>query len=438
MNSKYPRIGRYIQTYNVLHDDDRVALQQQLLHFFTEMKRIAGQWEGVKKVEPASLAQIDEQLFELFGLSSQAVRRLYQWEKMKAWSRTTVIEVVEAVSTLHLRALADQPIEDAPEFQSLSQFDAEIGFYLSVSGSPAAREVKPFDHTGWNRVLTGPSAGVRIVSAAEAPPACSAPAFELTRSQKILEQRLQEFWELKITGRRVAGYDPRAIPLIVAPSGSGKTALVQHFAGTGKLPMKDFNVATWIISGAKSDPITLAEIGRFVREADRGILFIDEVDKLFGTSDWSRSVQQEVFALLDGRTDSFGGWDEEMRAKFECNFMIVGAGTWQNLYGKNRRTLGFKETEAGDWSIDLNAQDVIPDELLMRFNADILYLKPLSVEEFSDRIGKIVHEIGLPALSPERQQVLAEQAYASGRHNRWLEAYASRMLRKQARRTFDS
>ncbi len=93
--------------------------------------------------------------------------------------------------------------------------------------------------------------------------------------------------------------------------------------------------------------------------------------------------------------------------------------------------MGFRaDSSAGaDWAIDLDSQTAIPDELLFRFNADVLILEPLTVEEFAERITLIRKELNLTALPKTKLTALARQASASGKHNRWLEAYLSRIAR---------
>jgi hypothetical protein len=207
---------------------------------------------------------------------------------------------------------------------------------------------------------------------------------------------------------------------------------VRHFAAQEKMPMKDFNVGTWIITGAKAEPPTLDEIGDFIRNNARGVLFIDELDKLCATTDWTRCIQQEIYALLDGRTDSFPFWDEEMAKKLARDFFIVGAGTGQRRYAGRELDLGFGVTDADDrWAIELNKQDQLPDELLMRFNAEVLFLHPPTKTEFGERIIQIHDELALARPTDEQLEQLAERALISCRHNRWLEAYASRMLRNE-------
>jgi len=422
--------SRYIETFNINNGVDLLLFEWQLRSYFTEMRRHADSWRKPAFAEEVSLAGLDKHLYEMFGLTSQALCFLAKREHIDNWNRSTAIAIAQELSVVHLGALDGRLDVSAPDFQEIFKADKRLGMLLAVSSDPEMRDLKPFDYAGWARVLTKTWPGMRVIDGKPDVPQPKSVEIMLTKSQQELSRALKSFWKLKQSGACVAGYDARPIPLIVGPSGSGKSALVRHFAQENKLPMRDFNVGTWVITGAKAEPYTLGEISRFIEENDRGVLFIDEVDKLFGTADWARSLQQEVFALLDGRTDSFISWTDEVRAKFARNFFIVGAGTWQTLYARNRKNLGFQNGRGcDDWSIDLSEQTMIPDELLMRFNADVLYLKPLEPEEIAKRITSIVSQSGRGAVSEERLQHLTAKAHASGRHNRWLEAFASRILR---------
>jgi hypothetical protein len=342
------------------------------------------------------------------------------------------VSVANALVLLQTEAITGR-LQANNAIKLLFRVDDSFGQFLNVSMDPEARKLRPFDVVGWERILAGECEGGRVTNK------CTdrrqvAPTSEitLTESQKRLLESLCAHWQVKQNGECVAGYDPRPLPLIVGPSGSGKSALVRHFAATQHLPMKDFNVGTWLISGAKVEPQTLCEIGEFIRNHDSGVLFIDEVDKLIATTDWSRGVQQEVYALLDGRTDSFTGWDSAMAKRLKESFFIIGAGTWQSRYLGRQRTLGFAAQKGEDaWSIELEGQDEIPEELLMRFNADVLYLQPLTEAEFGTRILAIHDALALAQPTEERLKHLSEKAVASRRHNRWLEAYASHLLRNE-------
>jgi len=243
----------------------------------------------------------------------------------------------------------------------------------------------------------------------------------LTDSQREGLFRLRAFYAMKLNTGYVAGIDARPIPLIIGSSGSGKSTLVRHFAESKKLPMMDFCSGTWLTSGSRGNPTTLTTIQQFVEQVNAGIIFIDELDKFSADQDYHRSIQQEIYALLDGRLSSFEGWSADIQKKFQRNFFIIGAGTWQHFF----------KTSQG--RIDLDAQDSIPDELLMRFNARAIVLDPPSARNFRERFTAIHEELKVPLPSPERMKRLIERAVASRKNNRVLEAYLSYMLERQYR-----
>lgn len=434
MKQSLDKISPYFEARNICHKRQLSAFTIHLRRYFLEHLHAVDRWVKATNDTSADLVTLEEDLYRRFGITSQALRHFGEFQRSKEWERSKTVAIGHALAIMQGEALEGKLDLDSVVFARLLQVDSTAGHLFSVSTDPAARNLRPFDLTGWERILNGPYEGARVFNGKSAGRS-QAPASEiiLSASQRELLAPLQAHWRIKQRGERIAGYDPRPIPLLVGPSGSGKTALVRHFAATEQMPMKDFNVGTWIVSGARAEPPTLDEIGDFVRANDRGVLFLDEVDKLHGVSDWLRNIQQEIYALLDGRTDSFPGWDASLAEKLARNFFIVGAGTWQTRYAGRQHALGFGvKAESNAWSIELNEQDEIPEELLMRFNADVLYLRPLTKLEFSERILAIHDALIMFRPTDERLDHLAEKAVVSGRHNRWLEAYASRMLRSDA------
>jgi len=402
----------------------------QLARYFQATLQTVDPWKTPFDGVPLNLLELEERLYHLYGISSMSLRYFGELQRTQNWGDTKVAEIIEALGHIQLRALNGELNLKSLEFNRLHVIDPAIGHILTVSTDPATRNLMPFDVVGWEQVLHGVHPGARVTRGSEESTGIST-EIRLSDSQSELLKPLRALWRMKQDGRRVAGYDPRPIPLIVGPSGSGKTALVRYFAETEQLPMKDFNVGTWLVSGAKAEPPTLSEVADFLHEQKCGILFIDEVDKLYGNTDWTRHVQQEIYAVLDARTDSFPDWDPALREKLIRNFFIVGAGTWQSQYACHRRSLGFGATAPDHaWELKVEQQTEIPEELLMRFNADVLYLQPLTKNEFAERICDIHTDLRLLEPSGDRLERLANAAVESGRHNRWLEAYASRLIQE--------
>jgi len=430
MKKSADSISLYYQAFNIRDARHLSVFTVQLQRYFRELAQELDHWEVSAFT---NLKVLEEHYFDRFGISSQALRVFGEYSRSQGWNESEESLIGRAIVHIQSEAIESRLDPNSLPFLRLLKVDSNAGHFLNVSTDPAARSLQPFDFAGWERILNGTYEGARVTNGkcsgrSEAPDS----RIILTASQRKLLAPLQAHWCVRQRGMSIAGYDPRPIPLIVGPSGSGKSALVRHFAKIVKMPMKDFNVGTWVVIGAKSEPSTLDEIEGFIRGNERGVLFIDEVDKLVATTDWTRGIQQEIYALLDGRTDSFPGWDEAVAKKLARDFFLVGAGTWQTRYAGQQHALGFGAKEPSNaWAIELDRQDEIPEELLMRFNADVLYLRPLTKEEFGERIVAIHDALTLARPTDERLDQLSEKAVASRRHNRWLEAYASCVLRRE-------
>jgi Cdc6-like AAA superfamily ATPase len=145
---------------------------------------------------------------------------------------------------------------------------------------------------------------------------------------------------LKLTPKTAGGIRPRPHALLTGPSGVGKTALVFAFAENA-LKKRDFSSpvfacdgGTWIPDGARQQPNTLYAIKRWLRQVEQyGIIYLDELDKLFSgpQQEWSRSVVQNIQALLDNRLDSVDYWTREDSRILDEKILIIGSGTWQKL-----------------------------------------------------------------------------------------------------------
>jgi hypothetical protein len=156
----------------------------------------------------------------------------------------------------------------------------------------------------------------------------------LTESQAKAFLELSALAKLRGHGETYGGFVPRAKPLILGPSGAGKTALVTRLCDTEQWPLLVVNAGSWIVVAAKAEPYTLHVIRRFVRQHDKGCIFLDEIDKSIPsgeqalTSDWALSTTSEILALLDNHRLLSSGWTQEDTSRLR-NFMIIGAGAWQ-------------------------------------------------------------------------------------------------------------
>ncbi len=262
----------------------------------------------------------------------------------------------------------------------------------------------------------------------------------LTQSQQEALDQLRFFHELhERRVRSIAGISTRATPLIVGPSGSGKTFLVSSLAVEKSLPMFAINAHNWIPLGARNEGAhTLIQILRFIGRHPRGIIFIDEVNKLTvghaAESSWCADVLSELLAFLDMdvRLETAGFSVDQIYHLFE-NFFVIGAGAFQGEWrGSQTREIGFAERsafqDAENYRRAVESQTQVADELLFRFNEQIITIAPPTAAEFGERIQTIRGALCIPALGESELRAVVAEAVQSGRMVRWLEGYTVRCM----------
>ena len=264
---------------------------------------------------------------------------------------------------------------------------------------------------------------------------------QLTASQTAASQDLKFFFDLHREGiRSVAGVKTRPFPLLVAPSGAGKTYLVQQLGRAAEIPVYSINIQNWIIRAARSEQHTLSQIAKFVESNSSGIIFLDEVNKLSrqhaAESSWVADLFSELIAFLDADSRlevmGFAGSLQHLQR----NFFVVGAGAFQDQWEESlsNSAIGFVEsdrTSSGERFESLvRNQNVVPAELLYRFNDQLILIQPPSAAEYRARIDEIRARLELPSLNEQAMDPLVENALQSGKAMRWLEGYTVGCLRE--------
>lgn len=216
----------------------------------------------------------------------------------------------------------------------------------------------------------------------------------LTSSQSIAIERLDAMARLFFRG--VNSTSPVALrlnPLIVGPSGMGKSHLVATLASRLRLPLLRLCVGDWIVSGARQDPCTMQVVQQTIdRHRDGFVLHIDELDKATSDEQWTQVARQEIFALLDRRVGFTGTnrqpWLDTHDAALRTRVFIVGSGAWHEIWETQagRRHLGFQHganstEELQEIEAAIRRSKVIPAELTNRFSPWVP-LRPLEVEDF--------------------------------------------------------
>jgi ABC-type Fe3+/spermidine/putrescine transport system ATPase subunit len=249
----------------------------------------------------------------------------------------------------------------------------------------------------------------------------------LTSSQAAALRRLSDLASLQGIPER-AGVAVRNRPLIIGPSGSGKSAIVRRLASLEGRPMMVINASTWIVFGAYTTPHTLTVIRNFIRRHERSVLFIDEIDKFahggaIFSSPWALSALAECLAVLDG-DGKLGacGWKESDIAHLRKSCFIVGAGAWQLQAAEAR------EEGRVSYAEQILDQSRIPEEVLFRFNAELIEIALPKEKDFQAAIRRVRTELSLPALATVEEGNLVSQAIGSLRGMRWVEAYLADLL----------
>ena len=220
---------------------------------------------------------------------------------------------------------------------------------------------------------------------------------------------------------------PRFDALVAGPSGAGKSELVRMVSRAVKVPFLRLSFAEWIVAGAKESPHTLERVYSFLTTNERGIIHIDELDKFRAahTSDWSVSVLVELFHLLDRSLHQplrQIEWTDELRERLARSFLIIGTGTWQQIWADfERPAVGFRP-EARESTVavqrEIVKRGIIPTELLRRFRSQIIFLPPPRESDYR----QAAKTFGLVDLAAQiGVQLDYSSAVEQGLGGRWLE-----------------
>ena len=93
---------------------------------------------------------------------------------------------------------------------------------------------------------------------------------------------------------------PRTHTLICAPSGTGKSHLMKRLGVQLEVPVLLLNVSSWQPMGSREHENTWSTILDFLKNNARGIIVLDELDKLDSDESWISYIRLEIHDLLDG------------------------------------------------------------------------------------------------------------------------------------------
>jgi ATP-dependent Clp protease ATP-binding subunit ClpX len=158
--------------------------------------------------------------------------------------------------------------------------------------------------------------------------------------------------------------------LLIGPTGCGKTHIARNLANCLKVPITVADATEYTEAGyyGKDVEVMIAELlfkaGQSIEEAQRGIVFIDEIDKIARRSQGARNgagsrdiggegVQQALLKLLEGREifvplNVTQHWNKHDFVQIDtANILFICAGTFSDIspYDGDSRRIGFDEAE---------------------------------------------------------------------------------------------
>jgi ATP-dependent Clp protease ATP-binding subunit ClpX len=193
--------------------------------------------------------------------------------------------------------------------------------------------------------------------------------------------------------RGFSGFLKKSNVLLIGPTGSGKTLLARHLAEIMRAPFASADATEYTEAGyyGKDVELMITDLyiaaDRTVEEAERGVIFIDEVDKIArrtqgaqsgaGTRDiGGEGVQQALLKMLEGReanVPSGGGqpWSRNDHVSIDTtNILFVCAGTFSDLMAdrKERKgVVGFGASPEAQRRKRIRHQDLITFGMLAEF-----------------------------------------------------------------------
>ncbi len=201
--------------------------------------------------------------------------------------------------------------------------------------------------------------------------------------------------------------------LLIGPTGSGKTHLARQLARVLQVPMSVVNATEYTEAGyyGKDAEVMIAEL-LFQTEGDleatqRGIVFVDEIDKIARRAQWARTgagardiggegVQQAILKLLEANEIFVPLNVTQHWAKHDfvlvdvTNILFICAGTFSDLgKGRYKNDIGYLGRKTGAGREKVTTQELEEYGLI----AELLGRLPVVMEldELSDdELGRIL------------------------------------------------
>lgn len=201
--------------------------------------------------------------------------------------------------------------------------------------------------------------------------------------------------------------------LLIGPTGSGKTHIARTLATTLSVPFTTADATEYTEAGyyGKDVEMMIADLltkaHHSVEDAERGIIFIDEVDKIARRSQGMRNgagsrdiggegVQQALLKMLEGREvhvplQVTQGWNKHDTVTMDTrDILFICAGTFSDLFqdqDEARRSIGFGAEDEAHQRRRLSVKQLTDFGMLAEFLGRVpvtVQLEPLGPEELKE------------------------------------------------------
>lgn len=254
--------------------------------------------------------------------------------------------------------------------------------------------------------------------------------------------------------------------LLIGPTGSGKTHIARNLAQILSVPFTVCDATEYTEAGyyGKDVEVMVAELlnkaNHSIEDTQRGIIFIDEVDKIARRSHGARTgagsrdiggegVQQAMLKLLEGREvyvplNVTQHWSKHDFVQVDTSeILFICAGTFSDLfsYRRSERSVGFARENRGGRRSEPSRRRIAVKELLeYGMLAEFLGRLPVTVE--LDELGEeellqvltvppdsLVREYREMLASEQIELAMSEGALKEISHYAWEKRLGARGLR---------
>lgn len=245
------------------------------------------------------------------------------------------------------------------------------------------------------------------------------------RAKIVLATAVYNHYKRLLINKKEPGKVEKSNILMIGPSGSGKTFISKTLAKIMDVPIVISDATSLTQTGYIGNDVETMltqlylESNKDVKKAERGIIFIDEVDKIAkkqgkdGRDSTGEGVQQNLLKILEGTkvqvppTFTKNAHEQVMIEMDTSNILFILSGVFDGLIDiikerQNTNTISFdkdhhtkitKENE--EWLDELNTDDLISFGFLQEFLGRIPVTVTLDTLDKDDLINILNSKVGM-------------------------------------------